>query len=109
MQIKPAKRKKYKRTNVYPFLAKMYHIMETKPDVFELKKLHNCQGECDWTEDIIRLDYRKEFISTIVHEVLHYIHSSWSETRVLKEEIKIMNSLSICQVKHILQKFVRFL
>jgi hypothetical protein len=109
MRMKPAKRKKYKKTNVYPFLSKMYHILESKPEIFILEKLYDCQGECDWTEDTIKLDYRQQFLSTAVHEVLHYIHPDWCETRVLREEMKIMNSLSICQVRHLIQRIARSL
>lgn len=109
LKVYKRKLKAYKKTNVYPFLSKMYKIFNTKPDLFTLQKLHNYQGICDWEEDSIKIDYRKEFISTIVHEVLHYIHPNWSESKVLREETKIMNSLSFCQIRRILQRFVQFL
>ena len=109
MRRNKRKFKAYKKTNVYPFLTRMYKILKTKPDIFVLQKLRNCQGECDWTEDTIKVDYRQEMLSTIVHEMLHYFHPNWSETHVLREEIKIMNALSLCQVKNILRRFVQFL
>lgn len=103
MKKSKAKYKRYKKENVYPFVSKCYRLLEEHPDLFSLKKLYNCRGKC--YEDSIQLDYRHELISTLVHEVLHFLHDDWSETKVLIQEAKIMNALSLCQVKHILHKF----
>ncbi len=100
-------RKIYNRRKVYTFLSNMYKIFNDNPGLFKVQKIRVFQGECDEYEDVILLDYRKEFISTIIHEVLHYMHPNWSECQVYREETRVMNSLSICQIRHILQRFVK--
>ena len=83
-------------------------MFQTEPEVFILKKTKKDEGSYDPSTDIICIDYRKELLSTLVHETIHRIHTKWCESRVIKEEIKIMNSLSIKQVKNILTRFVQF-
>lgn len=57
-------------------------IKKQERGFFILKKLRGAHGYCDW-EDGILLDYRRDFISTIVHECIHFIEPDWSEKRVL--------------------------
>lgn len=109
MDTHTIKRKKYKRTNVYPFLHRMYTLFNTRPDIFVLKKIRLYEGEYDPVNDVINIDYRKELISTLVHEVLHYLYIKWPEQRVRTQEQKIMNSLSVRQVRNILKRFSQFL
>lgn len=104
MKTNNIKRKKYKKTNVYPFLSRMYKLFKTNPESFILKKLKN-QGEYDLTEETITIDYRKEIMATLIHETLHCFHPEWNEHQVIREERKIINSISICQVKNILKQF----
>jgi hypothetical protein len=108
MKQKKAVRKRYKKTRVYPFLSQMYSLFDTSPDVFVLEKL-NCEGVYNPMIDKISIDYRKQLIPTLVHEVLHYLHFDWCETRVIKEERKIMNALSPYQIRTILKKFGQIL
>lgn len=88
----------------------MYKVFKTNPDMFVFKKmsLWHEQGEYDGDETII-IDYRKELLSTLIHEVLHYLHPKWEEEKVIKEEILIMNSLSVYQVKNVLKRFSEIL
>jgi hypothetical protein len=76
--------------------------------MFILRKMR-IQGECDYVEDMISIDYRKEFFSTLCHEILHYIHTDWTEQQVLHEEHKIMNAISIRQMKTFIKKFADIL
>lgn len=93
---------------VYPFLSRMYKLMKAEPDIVVLKKLSsNIHGLCDFEN--IYLDYRKDLVSTLIHEFLHYMYPNWSETKVLKEESKIVNALSVAQVKNILKKYANTL
>lgn len=85
----------------------MYRLMTDKPEMFVLRKMHLYQGECDWVDDVITVDYRREFISTLIHEVLHYFHPTWSETKVLREEKKIINALSVRQVRNVLKCYAK--
>ncbi len=109
MKHNKIKQKRFKKTNVYPFLTRMYKLFKTNPETFVLKKTRMCDGDYDPVDDIINIDYRKEFISTLIHEVLHYLHPSWCETKVMREEIRIMNALSLCQIKTVLKRFSRTL
>ena len=76
--------------------------------MFILKKMNDRRGDTDNYVDMICLDYRNEFISTMVHEVLHYIHPKWKEPRVLKQEKKLMNTFSVLQVQRILKLYALF-
>jgi hypothetical protein len=69
------------------------------------------QGDYDYEgdEDVIHLDFRKELISSLVHEMIHHIHPSWKERYVKAEEHRIMNSLSVIQVKNIIKKLAKSL
>lgn len=109
MRSTEIKYKHYRKTNVYPFLSKMYKLFETTPEIFILKKTRKCDGEYNPVDDTIYIDYRKECISTLIHEILHYLHSDWCETKVIHEEIKIMNALSLRQIKTILKRFSQIL
>ena len=108
MKRRPINRKKFRTTNVYPFLTRMYRLFRTAPEIFILKKLRY-EGDYNPDTDVIRIDYRKEFVSTLVHEVLHYLYPKWTEWEVIHEERRIMNSLTLIQVKHILKKFSHLL
>jgi len=95
------KTKKYSRF-ISNYLSKLYKLLN-EPYIFSIKKLNKLQGYCD--SDEICIDYRKDILSTLIHEVLHYYYPNWSETKVLNEERKIINYLTIKQVKNILRRF----
>lgn len=103
------KNRQYRKKCVYGFLRKMYKLFHDKPDIFSFHKLRGYQGICDYEEDSIRLDYRKEFISTLVHECVHYIYPDYSETKVIREEKIIMNTITDRQVRNIIKRFAQFL
>lgn len=76
------------------------------PEVnFFIKKLKGIMGYCEWSSGIT-VDYRKEFISTLIHECIHYIEPEWNETKVLYAEKRIINTLTSEQVIKILRAFV---
>lgn len=104
MKRKKNKRKKYRKQNTYKFLYKIYKLFKTNPEIFVLKKI-SFEGEYDPVDDIIFIDYRKEIFSTICHEILHYFHPTWSETKVILEEHRIMNNISLLQMKHFIKRF----
>ena len=86
-------------------MSKLYRYLETRIETIELTKLRTVQGWYGRKEDTIEVDYRKQFLSTLIHEVIHYYYPDWSETKVLQEESKIMNSISVRQVENI---FIRY-
>ena len=91
------------------FLTKMYKLFKDEPYIFTIKKIKGLHGLCDYVADEIKIDYRKSLIPTIIHEVMHYYYPMWSETKVIKEERKIVNYLSIRQIKNIIKRFANIL
>lgn len=90
------------------FVSVLETIKQQKKGFFQLKKLRgSVHGYCDWDEIVI--DYRKEFIPTIIHEVIHLLNPDWCETNVLYAEKQILKNISIddiiCLLKIIAKKF----
>ena len=72
---------------------------------FKIKKLKGAMGYCEW-EDGILIDYRREFIPTIIHECIHFLEPQWNETQVLYAEKRIINTINVEQIKNILKLFL---
>lgn len=87
------------------FVRRLYRLFETKPFIFELKKLKGARGYCYDDIEKIEIDYRAEIISTLVHESLHFMLPELSEKRIRFHEVYIMSQLSTVQIKNILRKF----
>jgi hypothetical protein len=83
--------------------------MDTKPEIFKLKKMRNERGYCldDGTE--IALDHRDELLSTLIHEVIHYLHPTWSEKAVLNAEKYIINHVTPKRAGNILKRLAKIL
>jgi len=77
-----------------------------------LKKLKSLHGVCVFEEDLIEIDYRKEFVLTLIHEVIHYLRTDWCESMVLYAEKRIINVISeddvICLLKVAVKKMSSF-
>ena len=108
------KRKRKKRDlkkdkkDLYSFMRRLYYLLEHHSDRIDFKKLRGgtyALYEPD-TGDII-IDYRKDIISSLVHESLHHFHPNWPETKVYKEESRIMNMLTVRQIKNIIKALGR--
>lgn len=81
-------------------------IKSKKKGFFYLKKLRGAHGYCDW-EDGICIDYRKEFVPTIIHECLHYIEPDWSEAQIMYSERRIINTVSEDEIVKLLMFFIK--
>ena len=79
-------------------------IKKSDSNFFKLKKLKGVMGYCEW-EVGISLDYRKEFIATLIHECIHYLKPSWSETQVLYAEKRVINCITIKQLIKLIKTF----
>lgn len=79
-------------------------IKKSDSNFFKLKKLKGVMGYCEWEEGI-SLDYRKEFIATLIHECIHYLKPSWSETQVLYAEKRVINCITIKQLIKLIKNF----
>lgn len=81
-------------------------IRKQKKGFFTLKKLKGVHGYCEWEEGII-LDYRKEFIATIIHECIHFIEPDWSEAQVVYSESRVINTITEDDVIRLLMFFIK--
>jgi len=87
---------------IYKITSRIYHELRNHGDDIVLCKLRGIHGEYDGETDHIALDYRKDLLSTLVHEYLHKWYPEKSETWVLNNERTIVNALSTLQIKKIL-------
>lgn len=71
------------------------------PHFFQFKKIYG-RTTGVYKGDHIELDFRKDLVQTIVHECTHALRPELSETKVLKEEAKIMKEITNIQVAEIL-------
>lgn len=81
-------------------------IRKQKKGFFILKKLRGAHGYCEWDEGIV-LDYRKEFIATIIHECIHLIEPDWSEAQVVYSESRVINTITEDDVIRLLMFFIK--
>lgn len=87
------------------FLRRLYYFLKHHSDKIDYKKLHgNTDAYYETDTGEITIDYRRNIIASLIHESLHHFHPDWSETRVLKNESKIMNLLTARQLKNIIRK-----
>jgi hypothetical protein len=95
-------------------IRRLYRFFETHPEKFKIGKLYGLHGHIYYnvsgvraTPERIDLDYRKEFIPTLIHECLHNFYPHAEEDDILALEKKIVKELTERQVKAILRKFVQ--
>jgi hypothetical protein len=81
-------------------------IKSQKKGFFVLKKLKGVHGWCEW-EDGVLIDYRKDFIPTIIHECIHLLEPNWSEYQVAYSEKRVINTISDDNVIKLLMLFVK--
>lgn len=94
---------------LYLFMRKAHKFLKEHPEDVILKKIKVQEsGICfvgfyDPAEEKMEVDYRRDFLSTFVHELLHHHYPSWPETRVYLTERAIMNQLSLRQIKNLIK------
>jgi len=94
----------YSKKEIYQFTNKLYkQIREHSKDIRFEKLYSNTVGSYDSKTKQIIVDYRRDILSTLIHEVLHHWHPDWCETKVLQHESLIINSLSQRQIKNIIR------
>ena len=77
-----------------------------KKGFFVLKKLKGVHGWCEW-EDGVSLDYRKDLIPTIIHECIHLLEPTWSESQVSYSEKRVINTIIDDDIVLLLMIFVK--
>jgi len=97
---------KYDKKRLYKITSRLYKELKNKENIIILKKMGaRRQGLYDYETGEISLDYRKELVPTLIHEYLHKWNPEECETSILNMERKIVNSLSLKQVKNIIKAF----
>lgn len=77
------------------------------PELVLKKKLKGCTGICDY--DTITLAAFYDVFPTLIHEMIHYLHDTWSETKVIKTEKLIKRYIKIRDVIKIFKLFANAL
>lgn len=87
---------KYSKKDLQSIYNQCLRLVKRKPPEFFLfRKMRECHGICDYEQDIIEFDHRKEFIRTAYHECVHYLYPEWSETQVIYMESRLINNISL--------------
>ena len=86
-------------------------LVKKKPAGFIIFTKLKIHGWCIYDEDIIEVDYRKDFARTLYHECVHYLYPDWSETQVIYAESRLINNIPIIDtlifVNKVLSKICR--
>lgn len=99
----------YTKKQIYYITNRLYKELRKNTDDIVLRKMRAAQGQYDYGTDKITIDYRRDLLSTLIHEYLHKWHPNASETWVLQNERLIINALTTCQIKRILYEFANSL
>ena len=102
----------FRKKDLYNYTNRIYRFLEKHGDAIIFIKIQGPQtGFYDRAGDefSIEIDYRKEIIPTLIHELLHRWYPEWCETKVRKVETQIVNQLSERQCKNILKKLANAL
>jgi len=86
--------KKYNKAELRYLFRRIISRIKDKPKgYFRLLKLRGACGYC-YFDSAIEIDYRKLFIPTIIHEVLHDLYPDNWEGWTLRLESKLVNILT---------------
>jgi hypothetical protein len=91
-------------------IHKLYQFLE-HGHTFDLRRMRVYRGYIH-THDfptVVTLDYTDRIIPTLIHEFLHYLHPTWSETKILKAESAIICQLTERQIRNILKRLANVL
>ena len=62
-------------------------------------------GLCEYGSGTIYIDPRAAIVSTLLHELIHRRHPSWSESRVMKEEHRLLSQMTPDDVQRWYRKY----
>ena len=95
-------------TSLYEECLKLVKKKSAGFIIFTKLKIH---GWCIYEDDIIEVDYRKDFARTLYHECVHYLYPDWSETQVIYAESRLINNIPVMDtlvfIKQVLDKICR--
>jgi hypothetical protein len=94
------------RAEVHAFTRKLYAFLRDEHTV-RLTKHHLFHAQISYPDNeyeaYVTVDYRKDILSSLIHEVLHFYYPQWSEKKVLRMESQMVNAITERQAKNILK------
>ena len=87
-----------KKANYY--LYRVYRLLNSERVLIIFKKIRKKAGETDY--QTIWLNHHDDILSTLIHECLHVLYPTWSETKVLQYEKQIFNKLTPRQINNLI-------
>lgn len=84
------------------FLSMAIGFLTAPKNRIQLKRLP-CSYVGEEEAGKITIDYRRDFVSTLIHELLHRFHGDWSESQVAKMEKHMINQLSPSAIRKLLK------
>jgi len=94
----------YTKDQLYDITKRLYYLIRNSDERIQFVKLGG--GVCGYYyrgTDEIEIDYRRDIISTLIHESLHKWYPNWSETKVYRHESRIVNLLTRRQIRNIIK------
>lgn len=77
------------------YLRRIYGLLQHGDTVLRLRKFKgNIEGVAIDAVQYMAVDPRRNFGSTVIHECLHILYPNWCESKVLKTEEGIANTLT---------------
>ena len=94
----------YTKKHLYDITKKLYYLIRHSDGRIQFVKLSGrVAGYYYKGTGEIEIDYRKDIISTLIHESLHKWHPEWKEKDVYRHENRIVNSLSHRQIYNLIK------
>lgn len=93
-KLRNIKGKKLSKREAYYVISRFYHVLKNQEITLSFHKHKGLCGTYDASQELITLDHRRDFIPTIIHEMLHFLHPEWCESKVLSHERKIATTLT---------------
>ena len=98
------KKRKTIQKNIGRIIRRTCYFLYHHADCICFQKLpKNICGYYDGGTEEIIIDYRKDIIPTLIHELLHLWHPKLSEERIVKEEKRIVKALTPSHCKKIVK------
>lgn len=103
---------KLNKSELQEMYERIMKLIKHKPaGFFSIKKMRKVMGLCFYgpadgsvyDENVILVDYRREFVGTFLHELIHYLFPDQNETWVLYAEKRLLNYCSTFQIADFLR------
>jgi len=109
----------YDKKTLYTFMKRVSRFFRDNPKSVRIEKIREVEvnpvtkkryclaGDVDYTphrgKPRIRIDYRRDIVATLIHELVHYFYDDLSESKTRRMESALINQLSKSQVRHLLK------